>query len=340
MRSKRLRNRGQTFTRASDSTGKKKRPWGKYLYLASLCLIALKLLGWLYRSIFLFEGTGFLEAETFFVAATSAGTITAITCSVNDTVAAGQVLVFLDTALRGQPGSDSPRSGAYYTTERRIIDLRGRIDLLQQKVNRHNTQVRELEDEYARAQRLLAINSITRAQFTNLARQVQNARFDLEAARTELATALRALRSYEKQKMILAGGSSQAPLMPMLTLSAVTEGVVAAVYKQKGEGVTTGESILKIVNRERNYIKAYFPGSAENSIREGDEARIDFANGDQTRGLIRKIYPTTNPQPAELRHRFGKVQRYIIVEIVPKKAPAWDRILETQAAVFVRRQWF
>ncbi|MFQ5752796.1 MAG: HlyD family efflux transporter periplasmic adaptor subunit, partial [bacterium] len=123
-------------------------------------------------------------------------------------------------------------------------------------------------------------------------------------------------------------------------LCAPDDGIVSIIYKQKGEIAKVGEPILKIVNQNKNHIKTYFAGAYENSIQAGHEATIYFENGENSIGVIRKIYPTAFMQPDEFKKRFGTVQRYIIAEIVPKNLHSWDRILETKVKVLVRKKWF
>ena len=116
--------------------------------------------------------------------------------------------------------------------------------------------------------------------------------------------------------------------------------MVSEIYKRRGEVAKVGEPILKIVDPDHNFVMTYFTGEHENAVKVGDQATIQFANGEESMGVIRKIYPTALDQPKQLKNRFGSAQRYIIAEIVPEDGTAWQRILETEVNVRVRKKWF
>ncbi len=341
MRSKRLRKRGQAFTRAGDSGSEKKIQWGKIGYLCFLAGVGLKVLIWAYRALLFVDGAGFLETETFFVEARHAGAIASINCSINDSVMTGFPAVVVDRASGTNTNLTTATNGnSYYANERRIIETEGQLALLQKKVERDTKRVNLLRAEERRSRHLLEIKSITRAELRNLQRELESAEFSLAAQEVEQRQASRRLRSYRQHQGSLR--SAYVSLQPDTRKSVLLvpkSGYVSAIYKDKGEVVTVGESILKIVNKRKNYIKAYFAGDAEHSVCEGDEAQVIFENGDTETGVIRKIYPTAYPQPIEIRHKFGKVQRFIIAEILPKNAQAWDRILETQVKVLLKKRW-
>lgn len=340
MRSKRIRNRGQSFMRRAEPTSKKNVPWGKYLYLTILAGLIIRASLWIFEWAYYIEGTGFLEAEVMFVDASHAGRIQEIACSMNDMVRPGQALVLLrDESPIAD--SDARIPAAYFTTERRIVEVSSDIAILKQKAARAKKILLRLRAEHSRAKHLLTLHTITRAQLEAIEKQVYEAEFDLDDARSEIKAYQEALASYRRQMQAMQRQQLEAELVRETTaLTSASNGVVSAIYKQRGEVVTKGESILKIVNKDRILIKAYFSGEYETALSKGDRAKIRFANGDTETGVIEKIYLTTHPQPIEIKHRFGKTQRFLIVEIMPEHESTWQRILETQAEVFIKRKWF
>ena len=128
--------------------------------------------------------------------------------------------------------------------------------------------------------------------------------------------------------------------LPDGILNSPAEGVVSEIYKQKGEVAKVGEPILRINEKGNNFIKTYFTGKHEDAIDVGDQAWIIFADGGRSTGVVRQIYPTASDQPKQLRNRFGAARRYIIAEIVREDGNPWERILETEVTVRMKKKWF
>ncbi|MFQ5638298.1 MAG: HlyD family secretion protein [bacterium] len=347
MRVKRLRKRGNSFIKSREEVKRNPFQWGKYLYLAVLLLVALNILKWTYERFFFLKGEGYLEAEATFIEARTPGRIAAINCTINDDISAGDPLVVLsDSRFDYSMNSNGIGwNGSYHAHQRKIIAAEGKLSLIKQQINHRKNEINKLRIEYYKARELLALNAITRTQYLNLQDKLKAAEDDLTLLNIKFETALRTLKTFEESEPIRSHNANGKMTPVSATgyeriLYAPIDGAVSIIYKQKGEIAQVGEPVLRIVNRNKSFIKAYFPGSYENSIHIGDEVKIYFENGEKATGVMRKIYPVAFTQPSEFKNKFGAVQRSIIAEIVPKEVQYWNRILETRVKVLVKKKWF
>ncbi|MFQ5677339.1 MAG: HlyD family secretion protein [bacterium] len=335
MRSKRLRKRENTFIKAKNAE-KKRFPWGKYLYLAILAIVAFNAVQWAYEYIFYMKAMGFLQAETTFVASQMTSRIGDLKCAIDDRVTEGQPLVLLGNSILAS--QFQIESGLIdYPTQRKIIDLEGRLALLTQKIFYRKADVRQLQEELNRANELLSIQAVTRSQYLALQDKLKTAEYTLDALEIEFAAATKKLASYNNQIHSFTGANVNHPTDRILY--APTSGIVTNILKQKGEVVKTGEVIVEIINNKHSYVKAYFSGAYEKSIHTGDRALIYFENGEKSQGIVRKIYPSAHAMPTEKISKFGIEKRSLIAEIVPADSAGWNRILETEVKVLVKKKW-
>ena len=334
MRSKQLRKRESSIIIANE-VEKKRISWGKYFYFLILLLIGFTAVQWAYERVFFMKGTGFLKAETTFVEARTTGRIHEIKCSINDRVSEGQSLVQFGSVIFANH-VQTEFNGGGYETERKIIDLTGKLELNKQNIFQKKENISQLKSEYQRAKELIAIDAITRSQLLTLEDKLKRAEFDLSALQIEFGATSKKLKSYRSQMYIDPSGHG---VVGERVLFAPKAGLVSTIYKQKGEVVRAGEPIIKIINVKNTFVKAYFSSAFEKSIHDGDLVKVYFANGEKSDGIIRKIYPTAISRASEIENRFGAIKRSLIAEIVPADFPSWDRILETRVKVLLKKKW-
>ncbi len=341
MRSKILKRREKHLIKSIAQRQKKERSWGKYIYLIAISLLIAFTSKWGFEKIYYIKGVGFLEARTALVTARATGRIMQISCAINDTVKIGMPLVWLDRTDSTATVFFEPVRAEYYTNQRRIIDARRLIALLHERIELKQKSIKTLSDEVRQANELRKLNAILLSEQRKLAFELEKAKFALAELQIELKAALRTLQSYERQRTVLSANTAHSPydIRGEETLSASQEGIISAVYKKQGEVITAGEQVLKITDTSMNYIKAYFEEAHEGQLKNAEEVTLKFENGDTSTGLVRKIYPVTSAQPPEIKHRFGKVRRFLIAEITPVEDQVWTRIHETQVTVFAKRKW-
>ena len=333
MRARQLRRRDASLVRSAHEQDLKPSPWGKLVYFSFLTGVLAMSFWWGYERAVYIKGVGFLKTRVTALEAIAAGQIAEIKCEINDQVKLTQPLVFFTDSLTVRRGSASSDE---YATERRIIDTRKKIRAFQQRAQHQRRQTRRLEGELASGRELLQQHAITIADYREVEERLRLSQFELGNIQIELEAERQTLRSYEHE---VANVLARRAPVRHLVQRAPTAGIVSAVFKQPGEVVRLGEPILEILNEEQDFITSFFEGEFEKSLAVGERVAVHFENGDAYSGRIRRIYPSTLPQPPEISHRFGKVRRFIIAEVVPEETSVWRRIYDTQAEVRVERRW-
>ena len=342
MRVRTLRQRRSSYIRNAEEQPKKSLSFGKYFYLLVLFAAIASLFYWSYERIFFLSGIGFLEAETTFVEARNPGRIIRLNCAVNDTVAAGEALVILG---RTESAHFIGSNGIYVSPQQqKLINIESKVKLLLQEVVHKKRQLSKLHGEARRARKLLALNAVTRPEVVKIEDRLEKAQYDLSILKIQFDTAQRLRQSYQRKTLLESrngktGWSVTAPVSERV-LYAPTVGIVSVIYKQLGEIAQVGEPVLKIKNHNKTYIKAYFPASHESEISRGDNVIVQFEDGEEIEAYIRDIYPTAYAQPKEMGKRFGKAERYLVAEVVPKNERLRHRILETKVRVRISKKWF
>ncbi len=340
MYSKKLRKREQTFIQSPQEPVKKKAPIGKYIYLTILAIIVISISKLLIEKVVFNQGIGFLEAEAIYIEANQPGRILNINYAINDTVDLKNPVVILDKSW----ASDSPNgindlNNNYYTNERRRINTEKEIAILRLELARKKENFRKLKDEQIKAQNLFYANAMIRSELSAIETKLNNTKAEISKQKIEFEAAQKRLSSYKSQRHSLYNPASGNGAVGGNLLYATRSGIVSRIFKNKGEVVKLGEPILKLRNPDNEMILTYFKAGTENNIFKGDNARIYFANGDWVNGVVSKIYSSTAEQPPEIKRKFGKVQRFIIAEIIPN-TPLSNRVFETQVDVYITKKWF
>lgn len=319
-------------------------PWGKYIYVIALFIAGMSGLNWLHYKIFYFEGVGYLESVTKLMEAPVTGRIVDIRCNINDEVTEGQALVFLSHpryvySMNRDRGASADR---YARDAAKIIDAESRLDLFKYEIQQSKDDLFSLKVERRKGRELLAIQVITRSELSNIELQLRKLEHEIKLLQIKYEAAVKVLDLYTADNTFDNGVNFQTGTarLPDGILNSPAEGVVSEIFKQKGEVAKVGEAILRINEKGNNFIKTYFTGKHEDGIDVGDKAWIIFADGERSTGVIRQIYPTASDQPKQLKNRFGAAQRYIIAEIVREDGKPWERILETEVTVRMKKKWF
>ncbi len=347
MRVKSFRRRRETFLRSPEERERKQIPWSKYFYLGVLASIIIAILTWGGKKLIYIQGVGVLEAETTQVEARLTARIEDITCAINDKVSRGTGLIFLVASELKHAIAENDRA----LEERRSVfrqkklGIKDELKILEQEKKNREEETEDLNEEYKRAQDLLALESITRSQFLEIEYNLKLAERELSLVSTKAVltgTKLEEINN-EHREYLKKVEKEMKHLYDRLkenVLLAPRDGIVTMLYKQVGEVVQAGEPVVKIADLSENFIKTFFDGSVENELVLGAEVSIVFDNGDESRGRIKKIYSATRALSSAYRTRFGIQERFIIAEIIPIEGKSWaGRILQTKARVFLKKSW-
>jgi len=152
------------------------------------------------------------------------------------------------------------------------------------------------EREETRSRGLLASGAITQHQLDLTVDQVRTARAELDRI---LASRAEAMRSVE----VAAGGAEQKKVTVMrATLLAPFDGLIIRRLRDPGDTVTTGTSVLRLVDTEHVHVSAWIDETVVTKIKEGHAAQIVFPGDAATLGAaVTKVGWESDRQTHELR---------------------------------------
>lgn len=243
-----------------------------------------------------YDATGIFEATTTVVSAETAGKIMEFPVEEGDTIAAGQRIALVDTAMlalqRSQLGSQRR------STEGTTPDVSAQVAALR-------TRIAHAEQEAARQHRLLADGATT-------ARQVDDADAQLRALRAELGAQLSTLG---KSRSSIGDNASAlgyqedqiAEQIARCNVLSPARGTVLVKYAERGEYATPGKPLVKIADLGKIYLRCYFTAAQLADVHLGQKVTVTADFGGDKRfdypGTITWIAPDSEFTPKSIQTR-------------------------------------
>ncbi|MBM3334175.1 HlyD family efflux transporter periplasmic adaptor subunit, partial [Candidatus Sumerlaeota bacterium] len=195
------------------------------------------------------------------------------------------------------------------------------------------------EDMMKKAQDLFEAGAVTRARLDSYRLDWETERAardkivaDTNLLQTEIAGLEKQITSYFQWKADLtsstaeqvrdirdkqaASGAELAKLLSEKTLlicKSKVSGLVAAVLKNKGEGVSPGEPILEVTTGGSIWTEAYFRPENANQIRPGDRMTVRYGTVTFP-AIVESINPITKPFPFQRPMVLG-TENYVVVRL-------------------------
>lgn len=219
-----------------------------------------------------YDATGIFEATTVTISAETSGKILSAGISEGDSIARGQVIAVIDTALLSLQKMQmlSQRMGAESTSP----DIKAQAASLR-------TRIAHQEHECERISRLLADGAAT-------VKQADDAKAELAALRGQLEALLSTL---DKNRSSISDNAAairyQAEQIDeqiaKSTVRSPLSGTVLVKYAEEGEFATPGRPLCKIADMGRVYLRAYFTASQLADLRIGQKVTViaDFGGDEQ-----------------------------------------------------------
>lgn len=219
-----------------------------------------------------YDATGIFEATTVTISAETSGKILSAGISEGDSIAPGQVIAVIDTALLSlqKMQMQSQRMGAESTSP----DIKAQAASLR-------TRIAHQEHECERISRLLADGAAT-------VKQADDAKAELAALRGQLEALLSTL---DKNRSSISDNAAairyQAEQIDeqiaKSTVRSPLSGTVLVKYAEEGEFATPGRPLCKIADMGRVYLRAYFTASQLADLRIGQKVTViaDFGGDEQ-----------------------------------------------------------
>jgi len=95
------------------------------------------------------------------------------------------------------------------------------------------------------------------------------------------------------------------------------EGTVTRIYTRQFEVALKSEEIMSVHKNTPMYVKGFFEQEDISYFKEGDIVNIEFPDGSESKGVIRRFYYATYALPAEFQKRYEPVTRTIAADIYP-----------------------
>jgi HlyD family secretion protein len=230
----------------------------KIFYIAGLILLLSAC-----RNDIEFDACGQIDATQVMVSAESSGKILYLDLEEGDAITAGEMLGAIDSMQ----------------TYLQILELRQRIsgtssrliDIAKQG-EPNKSQLKSLQNELERYEKLLVSNAATRKQVEDLTDKITILKAQI-AAQTQSwernnATVQSEIRGYEIQ---LAQREDQ---LAKCRITAPVSGTVLTRYSETGELVTVGKPLFKVADLGNTFVRAYFTTNQLSDIKLNDKVTV------------------------------------------------------------------
>ena len=95
------------------------------------------------------------------------------------------------------------------------------------------------------------------------------------------------------------------------------DGTITRIHMQPHEVALKSENILNIHKPENIYIKAFFEQEDLKSLQQGDLVNLEFPDGTESQGIVKRFYFATYVLPEEFQQKYEPTQRSIAADIYP-----------------------
>ncbi len=227
--------------------------------------------------------TGYVEAETLYMAPQETGVVSEILVEAGDAVAAGDVLFRMEaekTAYQVKQASAAAKSA-----EKRVDET----GPLAKAVMEAEADLERASLDFARTEELHKEGYVAKAKLDNERAALKAAEARLERARAERDAAREDYQSAEAQ----AGFAQQR--LDDLAVTAPKAGTVERIFRREGEVAAAGDPVAALLPPENVKLRFYAPEELLSSFRPGQE--IGFAcDGCASGRRARVTYVASEPQ--------------------------------------------
>lgn len=255
-----------------------------------------------------YDATGIFEATTVTVSAETAGKILSLDAAEGDSVAKGQNIAVIDTALLvlQQRQINSQRQSA----ESNSPDIAAQAAALR-------TQIAHQESECQRYGRLLADGAVTQQQYDYAQAALNTLRGQLTAL---LSTLDKNRASISDNALAIQYQSEQIDeQIAKSSVNSPISGTVLVKYAEPGEYATPGKPLVKLADLNKIYLRAYFTASQLADIKIGQQVAViaDFGGDEQYEypGKITWIAEESEFTPKSIQTRDSRANLVYAVKI-------------------------
>ncbi len=189
---------------------------------------------------------------------------------VGQTVRKGQLLGFLEPPLPAS--ARAALESNQMQTQASLVQLQEKASNVEARVAELTSRLALARQEKARVDRLLAIQAVPQKRVESASKEVEIAEADLQAAR-------RNLRFFDETLDRVGTGNPSAELEHSIGIYAPGNGTMIEFHGSLGAFVEPNESLFRVVDLSRVWIRANVPENQIHRINDPKEGRIKLAGG-------------------------------------------------------------
>lgn len=230
----------------------------KYFLIATAALALLSC-----KNEITFDACGQIEATQVTVSAEASGKLLSFDIQEGDKLAEGQRVGAIDSTQTVLQIKE---------LKQRISGSSTRIVNIKSQSEPNETQLKNLENDLARYQKLLANNAATQKQVDNIQNQITLLKSQMAAQKQSWQSGNSNVNSEKATYSIqIAQKEDQ---LAKCRITAPVAGTVLTKYAEKGETVTAGKALFKLADMDHVFVRAYFTTAQLAGLKIGDTLTV------------------------------------------------------------------
>ncbi|MFL5763033.1 MAG: hypothetical protein ACJ77K_03765 [Bacteroidia bacterium] len=319
----------------NEDTKKPKRNWDRVIYIVFLSLVFLFLGYYVINKIFFIKADGQVLFENVSIRLTDDCRIINYSKEEGDTVKVGDSLFTYTLDKDNLWGNMALNGGITATSydsewdwiEKEKYALMKKVALNKIDISESQALIDSYKSEIQRLQNEVVLDVLPKNRLDYVQNEIlrlNTAIAKLNSENNQLYGLLKQLNSMIKAPRVkstksgsFAGGGNADDENAVRVFYSPIDGTVTRVYTHQYEVALKSEQIMAIHKNTPMYVKGFFDQSDLNYFKEGDLVNVEFPDGTESKGIIKRFYYSTYPLPDEFQKRYEPTTRTIAADIYP-----------------------
>ncbi len=315
---------------------KPKRNWDRIIYVVFLSLVAFFIGYYAISKIFFIQADGQVLFENVSIRLTDDCRILAYKREEGDTVKVGDSL-FTYTLDKDNLWGNLSLNGTVNATsydnewdwiEKEKYALMKKVALNKIDITESTALITSYKSEIQRLQNEIVLDVLPKNRLDYVQNEILRLNTTiakLSSENNQLYGLLKQLNSMIKEPRVKStktasiggGGTGDADENGIRVFYSPIDGTVTRIYTRQFEVALKSEQIMAIHKNTPMYVKGFFEQADLNYFHEGDLVNIEFPDGTDSKGIIKRFYYSTYPLPDEFQKRYEPTTRTIAADIYP-----------------------
>lgn len=328
--------RKDSVLRVLEEDKRKKRSvnWDRIVYFIIIGVIAFFLFRYMFTALVYIEGDGQVLFENVSIRVPDDITIHDFYCGEGDSVKEGDTLFVYTPATDDDGGNGGIDAGIAMGgtkspewIEKELYNLNKTYSLNNLQISENKQQIAQFEKEIERIKNEVILDVTPKSSLDFYERQIESMQFEIISLQKENQLLLEYINklknrdfSVDQSNIVIestsgytGGGSSGGTKYYYSPI----EGTITRIHMQPHEVALKSEVILNIHKPENIYIKAFFEQEDLKSLKQGDIVNLEFPDGTDSQGIVKRFYFATYVLPEEFQQKYEPTQRSIAADIYP-----------------------